>query len=153
MKRILHKPVLIEAITAVFIFLFAYTGLDKLLDRANFEVTLLQSPLLGSFAALISWVVPLTELAICLLLLWPKTKLAGLYASFFLMLLFTIYITYMIIRGGRMPCHCGGIISQLNWSQHLTLNVLLTIAAFGAIRHLKSKSSGQNNKVTLQGAV
>lgn len=119
-------------IKSVFIFLFVYTATAKLADHEKFEVVLNASPLIGSFASWVSWLVPFTEIFIAFLLLRPGTRHMGFAGSFLLMLFFSFYIAWMLLFSPHLPCSCGGIIGQLNWREHLIVNLLLTsLAAFG----------------------
>src|SRR5690606_40838422 len=54
------------------------------------------------------------------------TRLWGLIGSLTLMLSFEAYIAWMKIMeiqtGMRLPCTCGGIVSQMGWTTHLYFN-------------------------------
>ena len=115
-----------ETITAVLVLLFVYTGVVKLNGRENFLSQLYMNPLLKGFQPLLSWLVPVTELMIGILLLVPATRKAGLLASALLLGCFTVYIVWMMIASPHLPCSCGGIISSLSWKAHLWLNISLT---------------------------
>jgi hypothetical protein len=84
-------------------------------------------------ANLASWILPLSELAVALLLVWHRTRLTGLYGAMGLMLLFTGYTLAIVFFAPYMPCSCGGVISLLSWEQHLVLNVALLLLALMAI--------------------
>lgn len=129
MKNPVLNGWLIEIISALFILLFVYTGISKLSEQNNFRVVLSQSPLIGSKANLISWLLPITELLTALLLFFPMTKKWGLMISLALMCIFTGYISYMIIATSHLPCSCGGVLKQMTWSQHLKFNILFTALA------------------------
>src|SRR5918995_453728 len=103
----------LNLIAAIFIFLFTYTAFSKLIEHDLFRNTLSNSPMIGPCSGIVSFVLPITELIVAALLFFPKTKLAGLYCSFVLMLLFTAYLSYMIIFTKDLPCSCGGVLQQL----------------------------------------
>lgn len=63
-----YKRVIVEIICFLYILLFVYAAISKLLDFENFRVQLGQSPLLSAFAGSIAWLVPILELLIALLL-------------------------------------------------------------------------------------
>ncbi|GBF22114.1 hypothetical protein C21_04307 [Arenibacter sp. NBRC 103722] len=119
----------------MFIILFVYTGLAKLLVPNLFYDSILNSPVLGgrTMATLASWTLPLLELAVALLLIWKKTRLIGFYGVLGLMLLFTGYTVAIVFFAPYRPCSCGGIISLLSWEQHLALNAILLLLALLAI--------------------
>jgi uncharacterized membrane protein YphA (DoxX/SURF4 family) len=128
------KSLLIEFARYSFLFLFLYTGYSKLADHANFLAVLSVSPLLNpTLATFFSWVLPLSEIMIGLLLLVPAHTRLSLYLSFVLMLIFTLYLIYMVSTGERLPCHCGGVISQMSWKQHIFFNLFFCLIAGAAI--------------------
>jgi uncharacterized membrane protein len=151
MKWTITKPLWVEILSALFVFLFAYTGLNKLLTRESFAVVLSQSPLIGNYSVLISWAIPIAELISAVLLLIPTTKRWGLYSFFVMMLAFTLYIAYMLATSIDLPCHCGGVISQLNWPQHLVFNIVVTALGWYAI-HIH-KTPAVNNSSTIRASV
>lgn len=114
------------------VFLFTYTACSKLMDHASFLSSILQSPLIRNYATLISWLIPKLELLIVVMLLTNKYKIMGLWASLFLMVIFTIYIAYMILYIPNLPCSCGGVLKELSWQNHLLFNgifILLIITS------------------------
>src|SRR5690606_12305857 len=118
-----------EVIASLFILVFVYTAMSKLMAHQQFEVTISQSPLLHDVAGILSWTIPIVELVISLFLLVPTFRAVGLLLSFFLMLVFTMYLAYMLMLDTSLPCSCGGVISQMSWKQHLVFNLVLTITA------------------------
>jgi hypothetical protein len=124
---------IIEAITAVLLLLWIYTGLNKLIhyDKFSFEVG--RSPFLQYVAPWVAALVPLAELLIAALLISKRTRVTGLYASLFLMTLFTGYVYVMLRYAYDLPCSCGGIIELLTWEQHLAVNLMLTLLTVAAI--------------------
>ncbi len=85
------------AVSFFFILLFIYAAASKMLDFENFQVQLAQSPLLSAYAGLISYAVIILEIVVAGLLCFQVTRLIGLYASFALMVAFTVYI-YLILH-------------------------------------------------------
>ncbi|TAL44069.1 MAG: hypothetical protein EPN92_09315 [Chitinophagaceae bacterium] len=130
---------LVELIVALFILLFTYTSVSKLLHIDNFIHTLGKSPLFATWAGFTAWSVVFGEWLIALLLLYHPLRLLGLYASLILMSLFTIYIGYMISFSDRLPCSCGGILQQLSWKNHFLLNIFLTLLAVCGIYYEHKK--------------
>jgi hypothetical protein len=129
-----NKPqsLLVDIISTLLILLFVYAGLSKLIDREWFIYSLRQSSITSNYASLISWLLPVTELAISTLLFIPKTRQSGLLISTLVMSIFTIYIGYMLAFKPHLPCSCGGVIRQLTWKEHLVFNILFTLLAFFA---------------------
>ena len=92
-------------------------------------------------ANILVWAVPFSELLVSSLLIFIKTRLAGLYASLLLLVSFTVYIGLVMNHVfGRIPCSCGGILSKMTWEQHLVFNmvfILMTSTAILLSTHLK----------------
>lgn len=128
------KEIIISLATAVFIFIFLYTAINKLAELDKFRVTIVRSPLIGNNAAIVAWLVPVVELVVCILLFFPRTRGYGLLASLMLWVAFTLYIAWMLVYADRLPCSCGGFISSLSWQQHLALNISGSILAAIACR-------------------
>jgi len=128
-----HKGVIVEVISLLFIILFAYAGITKLMEGEIFFDNIRNSPVLGGkvTASLASWSIPLSELVVALLLVWKRTRLLGFYGALTLMLLFTGYTLAIVFFAPFRPCSCGGVISLLTWEEHLVFNlVFLLLSVF-----------------------
>ncbi|MBC5862834.1 MauE/DoxX family redox-associated membrane protein [Flavobacterium turcicum] len=128
-SRTTIKSIILETICLLYVLLFVYAAVSKLLDFENFEVQLGQSPLLSAFAGLIVWIAPLTELLISLLLLIKRFRLIGLFAAYSLMVMFTTYIYIILNYSSFIPCSCGGILEKMGWTEHLLFNLFFVIIA------------------------
>jgi hypothetical protein len=134
-----NKNKIIEVISALFVLLFLYTSLSKLFDYDTFTWALKKSPLIGNVASILAWGIPSLELIISLLLFIPRTRILGLFGSFILMTIFTIYIAYMLVFTPNLPCSCGGVIKHMSWKQHLLFNISFTLVSLiGIILNRKS---------------
>ncbi len=120
------KGIVTKGISYAFILLFLYASANKLLDYQKFTVQIGQSPILGDYAGFIAWFIPASEIAIVLLLIFSQTRLAGLYASFGIMAMFTGYIIIILNYAERIPCSCGGILNKMGWHDHLIFNIFFT---------------------------
>lgn len=118
---------IVEITAALFILLFVYTGITKLADQSSFRAVISRSPLIGQWATFLSWALPIFELLAALLLFFPKTKKLGLWIALGLMVVFTGYISYMLLFSDHLPCSCGGVLQQLTWLQHLEFNIIFTL--------------------------
>ncbi|WP_395064141.1 MauE/DoxX family redox-associated membrane protein [Flavobacterium sp.] len=127
------KKYFIEITTYLYILLFTYAAVSKVLDFQVFQIQLRQSPLLSSFADWVSWSVPMIEIGIAVLLFFPKTKYVALHGAFVLMIMFCAYIYIIINYSAFIPCSCGGILEKMNWEQHLIFNVFFVLIAAIAI--------------------
>ena len=117
------KKIAIEIICFLFILLFTYAALTKLMDYQKFSVQIGQSPLLTNYAGLLAWAVPVGELVIAGMLAIIPLRKIGLYAAFTLMAMFTAYIVVILQFSEYVPCSCGGVLESLGWTEHLILNI------------------------------
>jgi len=134
------REIIADLITYLFIALFIYTATDKFFGFANFEKFIIKLDLMRAIGKYVAFLIPASEVAISLVLLFPKTRKLGLYYSLGLMILFTAYLVYMKLTAETLPCHCGGVISRLSWTQHIGFNILLiglAIAGIAAFRPAK----------------
>ncbi|OMP75091.1 MauE/DoxX family redox-associated membrane protein [[Flexibacter] sp. ATCC 35208] len=118
---------IVDLITCLFILLFTYAAVSKLADVQNFKTQISQSPLLTPFGAIIMWAIPTIEFIIVGLLLFNKTRMTGLYFSYGLMVIFTMYIIAITRFSTFIPCSCGGILQQMTWNQHLFFNLIFVV--------------------------
>jgi len=125
----MKKAIIIDGISILFMILFLYTGLSKLLEYSVFKAQLMESPILAPVSTIIAILLPVFEIVIMLLLLIPYVRLVGLYASLVLMIMFTIYVLMILVFDKKLPCSCGGIISAMSWPQHLLFNVVFVLMA------------------------
>lgn len=124
----------VEILSFALIVLFAYAAIIKLLDYSHFQIELNQSPLLAPYTKFIAWPLPGLELIVSGFLAFPATRGFGLYASFFLMIMFSAYIVAITKFSPFIPCSCGGILESMTWNQHLVFNLLVaSLVAFGIL--------------------
>jgi uncharacterized membrane protein YphA (DoxX/SURF4 family) len=138
------KRTFLEIICGLLILLWGYAAFSKLFIYDAFRFQLLGHKLLMHHAALVAWLVPAVEIGIALLLIMPRTRLAGLYVSMGMLAVFTAYIAYMFMFYPHKPCSCGGIISKLSWKQHIAFNVgFMVLAWVGVWKWQRSPPSGE----------
>ena len=124
----------LEIITGLFILLFVYTAISKLMDFQKFTQILKALPAIGFAGNFFALFLPLAELSTASLLLVPKYRHNGLAASLILIIVFTIYLTCMILFTPDRPCNCGGVIQKMTWNQHLIFNFIFICLAITGIR-------------------
>lgn len=100
----------IYIIVLMFILLRAYASLPKFFNMKRFGEMLKTQAIPKWVAAILKWILPVVEVLTLYLLIMPETRLLGLYISFLMMLVFTLYV------GGIMfpvydvyPCPCGAL--------------------------------------------
>lgn len=122
-----------EGISLLFIVLFVYASITKLLDYEKFAVQMGQSPMLTKWAEQLAWLVPTVELCTVGLLLFSNSKLVGLYVSVSLMVMFTVYILLASKFSDYVPCSCGGVLQNMTWDQHLVFNLFFVASGMVAV--------------------
>jgi hypothetical protein len=152
MKKIPSKcrQAVVPVVCYLYILLFIYAAISKLLVFENFRIQLAQSPLLSAYAGLIAPAVITIELLLALLLCFKSTRLTGLYGSMFLMIAFTVYIYIILNYSDFVPCSCGGIIENLGWTQHMIFNISFALLALAAIILTEKEKNTRAVIVTLK---
>ncbi|MGN6196180.1 MAG: MauE/DoxX family redox-associated membrane protein [Ginsengibacter sp.] len=138
----MKQKITIEIICSLLVLLFVYAAVGKLLEYDTFKIQLINSPFLKPFAAIIVWLIPGAELFIAVMLTVMQTRKVALYATLILLVIFTLYITGMLLFAIHLPCSCGGIIQHLSWKQHLLFNLffmVLAVIGIGFERNQKLK--------------
>lgn len=126
-------------VSILLIIMWAYAAVSKLVALQDFKQALATQVFPVWVGKILVWILPVAELGIAGLLLFKKTQLLGMYASFGLMLLFTLYVggaVYNIYE--RYPCACGGLLAKLGWKKHFRLNIFFTLVSIIGIILLES---------------
>lgn len=147
MKNYLKTFILI--VSYFFILLFVYASISKILDFENFQVQIAQSPLLSSYAGIISYLVIIIELIIAGILIFPQTRITGLYASLSMITAFTMYIFLILEYSEFIPCSCGGILENMSWRTHFIFNAICVIALIAVIFLSEQSKEQKANKCIL----
>jgi len=139
----LNQRLSVHIIALLFVMLFLYTGIAKLMEFDVFQEQLMDSPILAFAVPTVAWGLPITEFIVSIALFIPRYRLTGLYAAFILMILFTAYVGILLSISTQLPCSCGGIMEALSWPAHLVVNVILIgLALTGIILAKKIKRNG-----------
>ncbi|WP_353130739.1 MauE/DoxX family redox-associated membrane protein [Parapedobacter pyrenivorans] len=127
-------------ITVLLTMLFFYTGIEKVWYHTVFRIQLYKQPLPGWAKAVLEWGLPIGELAVTGLLVYPRTRRWGLWASVVMLLAFAGYTAYAASEpGGNVVCACGKLFSSLSWTAHFWVNMgFATLAAVGAVLYHRS---------------
>ncbi|WP_339865350.1 MauE/DoxX family redox-associated membrane protein [uncultured Algoriphagus sp.] len=125
--------ILVEIIAWLLAALFTYTAVSKVYDWSG-TLRAVKGQVFPDWMNIpLLYGLPILEVSVAVILLLPKTRSAALGISFLLMSVFTGYVA-LVLTGvfGRIPFSCGGILSSLDWKEHLIVNLVLTaIAAAG----------------------
>lgn len=124
------KEFAVQVTSLLFILLFTYAAVSKLIGFEKFHHQLKRSPFLTEFAGWLVWIIPAVQILISFLFISIKFRQMALYASFILMLIFTLYIFAVLNFAQSIPCSCGGVMPFLSWNQHLYFNLGMVFLAF-----------------------
>ncbi|HYE54656.1 MAG TPA: MauE/DoxX family redox-associated membrane protein [Chitinophagaceae bacterium] len=134
MKPQFSNNILLPAARLVLAVTFFYAALAKGTDFSQFTLQMKQSPLLETFNTnYIGIGVLAVEIITGCLLSIHHTFRLGLYASFFIMLLFSAYLAVLHFGYSNAPCACGGILGSLSYPAHIAFNITLTLLALAGI--------------------
>nr|WP_233783345.1 MauE/DoxX family redox-associated membrane protein [Flavivirga eckloniae] len=134
----------------LYILLFVYAAVSKLLVFDEFKIQIGQSPVLTAYAGWVVWIVPSVEILISLMLVIPRFRLPALYAAFMLMVMFTSYIFIVLNFSDFIPCSCGGVLEKLNWTEHLVFNIIFVVLAFIGVIILSPQKNDDNPKYVIK---
>lgn len=110
------------------VMLFIYAGLVKVLSVETFQQQLYQSPVIaGKAVPIVSYVLPIYEILLALLLISDRLRTIALALSFFTMLFFTLYLIGLVSFAERVPCSCGGILGHMSYPVHIAFNAVFTL--------------------------
>jgi hypothetical protein len=126
------KEITFDAVSYLYVLLFVYTASSKIITYGAFYEVMGQLPVIGKYHYFFAPLIPASEILISILLIVPASRKAGLLASVFLMIGFTMYLGLMIASDVSLPCSCGGVIAGMTWQVHLLFNssfILLGIVA------------------------
>ncbi|MCF6142402.1 hypothetical protein L1S34_13985 [Flavobacterium sp. K77] len=130
------QKVFLEIVCFLYIVLFTYASISKLIDFENFQTQLGQSPLLSAYSTSISFLVIFVELGLVFALSVRVYRIMALCLSVGLMAIFTTYIILILNFSSFIPCSCGGILEKLGWTEHLIFNLFfIVIGSCGVLLH------------------
>jgi putative oxidoreductase len=136
----------IKLYSSLFILLFVYTAISKLIDFEEFERQMYKQAIPHLLAGIIIWTLPAIEIFTAFLLLSPKARFAGFVLSALLMAVFTGYVSLAVLHVfPRVPCSCGGVIKGMGWKIHLVFNLIfLLVSVSGVYITYKERRSAGN---------
>ena len=118
------------AVRLVLAAVFAVAGVAKLLDQRGFREAVVGFGVPRRFAATVAWSLPVVELAVAVLLVWPDTSWWGAVGALVLLAVFSVGIAANLGSGRRPECHCFGQLHPEPVSaKMLVRNVVLAVPA------------------------
>jgi len=139
----MKRKVTIYVSASLLIFLFILTGAEKVSDFQQFRDKMSGQVFTSGFLVMVTYLVPSSEIACVMLLLFPYTRLAGFILSTAMLSAFTAYITLVLLQVfAKHPCPCGGPLKHLTWAQHLIFNsIFLSISILGLMSTYRERRS------------
>ena len=128
-----YKKVIVDGLSIFFILLFTYAAVNKLQQLNNFITQLEQFPFIGDYATWIAPAVPIMLIIASVLYFIERIRLIAFTTSFFITLLFTIYILGVLNFAVSIPCSCAGLFSSWSWNEQLYLNIGVILLAMVGI--------------------
>jgi uncharacterized membrane protein YphA (DoxX/SURF4 family) len=117
----MKKKIFLIIVAILYSLLYLYSGITKLAERGDFEAQLQLIKILSSFSFVLSWLLPLLEIALSIGLLIPFLRIRAVLYSVLLMTVFTVYLLLLHSEPGP-ACGCGGFIENLTPVYHLLFN-------------------------------
>lgn len=113
--------------------LFIYTAVSKAYDWQGTKLAMYSQLFPEWMADILLFLLPILELGLASMLLISAWRKTGLLLSVLLLILFTGYVGWIGLGfSERVPCSCGGVLSSLDWGEHLVFNLaFLGIAGYG----------------------
>lgn len=139
----MKRKIAVEVICFLFILLFVYAALNKILDFQKFSIQIGQSPILTGFGSWLPSVVIGSELAVAIMLMTNRYRRIALYGCLSLMVMFTVYIAAILNLGVFIPCSCGGVLEKLGWKEHLVFNCVFVVLALAGIILERGNNAGR----------
>jgi len=125
----MKKNKLAEIVSFPLSLVFIYVGFSKYFNLDLFIHAMGSQPFPRWMAAFLIYTLPASEILTGFLLLFSRTRKAGLYAAGILIISFTIYAWAVLLHlfSSHSPCPCGGMISTFSWKQHAFFNSFLLL--------------------------
>lgn len=111
---------ILQLIRYIFLLLFFYAGLTKLLEGDLFYHTLVNTPLFPNekTAKIGAIIIPFVEIIVGMLLIISK-RMLGLYLALCLFGTYLIFIILLLFYNDTIPCTCRTVLPVLGWYGHL----------------------------------
>lgn len=133
-KGEMKRTIIVEIISFLFVFLFVYAAVVKLVDYDAFVTQIGSSPILpGNLRFFLAFFIPVLELVAAFLYFFPPLRKQALWLSAGLMAAFTGYVFAILELAPHVPCSCGGVLESLGWTEHLVFNIFFLVLALGGI--------------------
>lgn len=128
------RAIFINTVCFLFITMFVYAAVSKWLIFNVFVSQINKQPFDDKYTPLLVWGIPISEVVVSLLMVFDRTRLLGLRIGTGMMIMFTGYIILIMMHVfGKVPCACGGAITEFTWTQHLFFNLFFVCIGVWAL--------------------
>ena len=108
-----------------FILLWGYAASIKLWNWEQSRREMHLQPFPDWMGDILFWLIPLIELVLVYILIHQNTAKRGIQLSILTLGAFTVYLVLAVGKAfGKIPCACGGILSNMAHGQHIAFNLL-----------------------------
>jgi hypothetical protein len=114
--------------------LFAYSAGAKIFDLPGYRSRIGDLPLPLWIAQPLTWLLPLVEILVVVLLVIPRTRSFGLISAVSLLAVFSVYLLYLT-QYPVLSCACGGWLEQIGAGWHLSLNAGFILLGVAGLRN------------------
>lgn len=115
--------IFLKALIIILLSYFYYWGFQKYLALSSFHMWLLHAPVTKSFAGLLSFAIPATQLLVAGMLLIEKTRIMALYVIVTMQLLYVAWVSYVVFATPYLIWPWRPLLFQANWF-YLLIQVL-----------------------------
>jgi hypothetical protein len=130
----MRREKVLKIIVTLLAALFFYASIIKLIDMDRSRIEMMKQVFSRQVANKLVWAIPVTELIVACILLYPKTRIWGLFFSLALMMIFTGYIMLVLAHHFRViPCSCGGILEHMSFKAHIVFNLFFLLLSLSGI--------------------
>jgi hypothetical protein len=113
--------------------LFAYSAGAKIFDLPGYRSRIGDLPLPLWIAQPLTWLVPLVEILVVVLLILPRLRVVGLLSAISLLVVFSLFLLYLT-QYPILSCACGGLLERIGAGWHLSLNILFILLGVVGLR-------------------
>jgi|ADGO01.1.fsa_nt_gi putative oxidoreductase len=150
----MKRKLIIELISFLLMSLFLYVAFSKWFAFRTFKNEIDNQPFPNWLTPWIIYSIPPLLVLIAIAVMFERTRRVGFLASLILMSAFSLYNAAVLLKFfAYIPCSCGGISKELNWTQQLYINLFfVVISLVGLLLHRgKTGKSGPSKPMVVAG--
>lgn len=122
------RVLFINTIYFLFIAMFLYAAVSKWMIFNVYVSQINKQPFDDKYTPLLVWGLPISEILVAILMMIDPIRRIGMMIGTGMMIAFTIYIIIIQLKFfGKIPCSCGGAITEFTWTEHLYFNLFFVI--------------------------